>query len=86
MISIFIWYFILEENQLYGQFEMFLEHVRYLDNIYISSIIEGFENILLINIAFWVNIDANEFVVKTIKDGYVISCVSNPPHLVFEKQ
>ena len=71
---------------MHGQFEMFLEHVRYFDKIDISSITEGFENILLINIAFWVNIYANEFVVKTIKDGYAISCVSNPPHLVFEKQ
>lgn len=39
----------VEESQLYVQFEMFLDHVRYLDKIDISSITEGFENI-----AFWV--------------------------------
>lgn len=62
---------------------MFLEHVHYLDRIDISTIAKGVKNSLHRNILFWENIDANEFVLKTIKNGYVIPFLNNPPPMFF---
>jgi hypothetical protein len=61
----------------HGQLEMFLEHVYYLDRIDISTLAKGVKNSLHKNILSWENIDANEFVLQAIKNGYVIPFLNN---------
>lgn len=62
---------------------MFLEHVYYLDRIDISTLAKGVKNSLHKYILSWENIDANEFVLQAIKNGYVIPFLNNPPLMFF---
>lgn len=83
MISIFILLF-LDESNLYGQFELFLSHAKYFDNIDISSVAKGVKYSLRKHIQFWKHIGANEFVINTIKHGYVISFLQTPTSMLFK--
>ncbi|CAC5407366.1 unnamed protein product [Mytilus coruscus] len=63
---------LFNESNLYGQFELFLSHAKHFDNIDISSVAKGVKYSLRKHIQFWKHIGANEFVINTIKHGYVI--------------
>ncbi|CAC5409729.1 unnamed protein product [Mytilus coruscus] len=85
MISIFILRF-LDESNLYGQFELFLSHAKYFDNIDISSVVKVVKYSLRKHIQFWKHIGANEFVINTIKQytGYVIPFLQTPTSMSFK--
>ncbi|CAC5424790.1 unnamed protein product [Mytilus coruscus] len=70
----------LDESNLYGQFELFLLHAKYFDNIDISSVAKGVKYSLHKHIQFWKHIGANDFVINTtsIKLGYVIPFLQTP--------
>ena len=66
------------------QFDIFLQHAKYLDNIDISSIGKGVKNRLRKHVDFWEHIGASEFVIQTIKTGYVIPFLKNPPPMAMK--
>ncbi|CAC5371542.1 unnamed protein product [Mytilus coruscus] len=74
----------LDESNLYGQFELFLSHAKYFDNIDISSVAKGVKYSLRKHIQFWKHIGANEFVINTIKHGYVIPFLQTPTSMSFK--
>jgi len=73
-----------DDSFLHDQFEMYIQHVKFLDSIDITSIPKGVKNNLRKHIEFWKHIGANEFVVNTIENGYVIPFLRNPPPMCFE--
>ncbi|VDI24503.1 Hypothetical predicted protein [Mytilus galloprovincialis] len=74
----------LDESNLYGQFELFMSHAKYFDNIDISSVAKGVKYSLRKHIQFWKHIGANEFVINTIKNGYVIPFLQTPTSMSFK--
>ncbi|CAC5397425.1 unnamed protein product [Mytilus coruscus] len=75
---------LFKESNLYGQFELFLSHAKYFDNIDISSVAKGVKYSLRKYIQFWKHIGANEFVINTIKHGYVIPFLQTPTSMSFK--
>ncbi|CAC5364217.1 unnamed protein product [Mytilus coruscus] len=74
----------LDESNIYGQFELFLSHAKYFDNIDISSIAKGIKYCLRKHIQFWKHIGANDFVINTIKYCYVITFLQTPTSMSFK--
>ncbi|CAC5375034.1 unnamed protein product [Mytilus coruscus] len=74
----------LDESNFYGQFELFLSHAKYFDNIDISSSAKGVKYSLRKHIQFWKHIGANEFVINTIKHGYVIPFLQTSTSMSFK--
>lgn len=56
---------------------LFFEHVRYFENDLSPS--SGVKGSLAKNINFWHSIGASAFVIKTIKEGYLIPFLTPPP-------
>lgn len=67
-----------------SQFELYLEHVNFFDTIDLSSVDTGVKYSLRDHISFWEEIDANSFVIDTIKNGYTILFLENPPPMKFK--
>lgn len=63
---------------------MYIQHVKFLDSIDITSIPKGVKSSLRKHIEFWKHIGANEFVVNTIENGYVIPFLRSPPPICFK--
>lgn len=76
-------YFLLDYANLNFQCEMFLSHARYFDQIDASYITKGVKNSLRKHVQFWEHISANQSVIDTIKKGYVIPFLQNPPSMSF---
>lgn len=74
----------LLENPMSEQFQMFTDHVKYLENLDISSIATGVKHSLRKHIDFWSSIGASKFVIDTIQNGYVIPFITTPPPMSFK--
>jgi hypothetical protein len=73
-----------DDSFLHDQFEMYIQHVKFLDSIDITSISKGVKSSLRKHIESWKHIGANEFVVNTIENGCVIPLLRNPPPMCFK--
>ena len=68
------------------EFENFLSQVHFLENLDISCCkdFKGVKGRLAKHIEFWMNIGASDFVLDTIRNGYVIPFVNPPVSMYFK--
>lgn len=62
----------------------FLAQVNYFEKIEFSKMCKGVKGRLKKHYDFWVKIGANDFVLNTIKNGYVIPFLTPPPTMFFK--
>ena len=60
-----------------SQIDLFLQHVAYFENSFVCS--KGVKGSLARNIQYWQNIGASDFIIDTIKNGYIIPFQTPPP-------
>jgi hypothetical protein len=65
------------------EFEIFSEQVNYFENSKLHGSFKGVKGNLKKHIQYWKDIGANEFILGTISEGYVIPFSSNPPSMCF---
>lgn len=63
------------------EFTEFISQVHYFEQLDFSQNYKGVKGRLAKNYDFWVKIGANDFVLDTIKNGYVIPFLSPPPSM-----
>jgi hypothetical protein len=66
------------------EFEIFSEQVNYFENSKLHGSFKGVKGNLKKHIQYWKDIGANEFILGTISEGYVIPFSSNPPSMCFK--
>jgi hypothetical protein len=68
------------------EFENFLSQVHFLEKLDIScsKVFKGVKGRLAKHIEFWMNIGASDFVLDTIRNGYVIPFVNPPVSMYFK--
>ena len=57
-------------------FSIFLEQVSFVENLE-NSVFKGVKGNLVKHIDFWHGIGASDFVINTIKEGYIIPVLTN---------
>ena len=57
---------------LYNDYSVFLEQIQFFENAEHNSTVHGVKGSLNKHIEFWENIGASDFVINTIKGGYII--------------
>jgi hypothetical protein len=67
-----------------AEFEIFSEQVNYFENSKLHGSFKGVKGNLKKHIQYWKDIGANEFILGTISEGYVIPFSSNPPSMCFK--
>ena len=74
------------DNIIHDSFESFLAQVHFFEKLEVSSSLnfKGVKGRLAKHVDFWIIIGANDFVIDTIKNGYVIPLL-NPPVSMFMK-
>jgi hypothetical protein len=63
----------------------FSEQVNYFENNKLHGSFKGVKGNLKKHIQYWKDMGANEFILGTISEGYVIPFSSNPPSMFFKK-
>ena len=66
------------------EFEIFSEQVNYFENSKLHGSFKGVKGNLKKHIQYWKDIGANEFILGTISEGYVIPFSNNPPSMCFK--
>ena len=72
------------EDISFDQFDLYLEHVKFFYDLDLVSVARGVKNSLKSHIEFWIHMGASDFVINTIKNGYVIPFIRNPPPMRFK--
>ena len=57
---------------LYCDYFIFLEQVKFFEDVELTSVFQGVKGSLANHIDFWEKIGASDFFISTIKDGYII--------------
>ena len=70
------------EPLLNNQIELFLQQVAYFKNSHVCS--KGVKGRLAKHVQYWQSIGASEFVIDTIKNGYVVPFQRPPPPMFFK--
>ena len=74
------------ENQNDDEFQCFLAQIHYFEKLEVecSPYFKGVKGRLAKHLEFWIKIEGSDFVMDTIRNGYVIP-ILNPPNSMFMK-